>query len=358
MPEVDAILGISGWDRIADTLDSLLAGGGTGFTCFRPNDRFYTSQTRRILTTGGFSDYLKIAEGCSKRCAYCVIPTVRGPYRSVPMEQLEEEARGLAAQGVRELILVAQETTLYGTDLYGKKMLPELLRRLCRIPGIAWIRILYCYPEEITDEMIDVIRTEPKICHYLDVPIQHASDRILRRMGRRTDQASIRRIIGKLREQIPDIVIRTTLMTGFPGETEEDFEELFRFVDEMEFERLGVFAYSREEGTRAAEMEDQVPRETAAARRDRLMELQQEISGSVEKACVGNLFTTLVEGKLPDEDVYVGRTYMDAPDVDGMMFIRTGRELMSGTFVKVLATESGQYDLTGEIYDEESESAE
>ncbi len=358
MPEVDAVLGISGWQEIADTLDSVFAGTKEKREEFLPNNRFYTDQTKRILTTGGSYSYLKIAEGCSKRCTYCVIPSVRGPYRSVPMEQLEKEARELADKGVRELILVAQETTLYGTDLYGRKMLPELIRRLARIPGIAWIRVLYCYPEEITDELINVIRDEPKVCHYLDVPIQHASDRILKKMGRKTDEASIRRIVGKLREEIPDIVIRTTLMTGFPGETEEDFETLYRFVDEMAFERLGVFAYSREEGTPAAEMPDQVPADVANERRDRIMALQQEISASVEEACVGNLFTVMIEGRLPDEHVCVGRTYMDAPDVDGMIFVRTDADLMSGTFVKVSVTGSDQYDLTGEIFDEESESAE
>ena len=357
LPEVDAVVGISAWHTIADVLDEVFAKKGEKVQSFLPKDKLQSDSTRRMLTTGGHYAYLKIAEGCNKHCTYCIIPSIRGPYRSVPMERLVKEAEELAERGVRELILVAQETTVYGVDLYGKKMLPELLRRLCRIPGLAWIRVLYCYPEEINQELIDVMKAEKKICHYLDLPIQHASDRMLKRMGRQTTQAKLRETIAHLREEIPDIVLRTTLITGFPGETEADFEELRQFVDEMEFERLGVFPYSQEENTPAALMEDQVDEDVKAARRSAIMELQQEISSAVEESCVGNVFLAVIEGKLSDESVYVGRTYMDTPGIDGYVFIHCPEELESGTFVPVVITGSDEYDLIGEI-DHGDESAE
>jgi len=303
----------------------------------------------RVLTTGGHFAYLKIAEGCNKRCTYCIIPKVRGNFRSVPMEVLEAQARKLAEGGVRELILVAQETTFYGMDLYGKKALPELLRRLAAISDIYWIRVLYCYPEEITDELIDVIATEPKVCHYLDIPIQHAADNVLRRMARRTNQQELREMIGKLRERIPDICLRTTLISGFPGETQEDFEELYRFVNEMEFDRLGVFTYSQEEDTVAAEMPDQIDEDVKAFRRDELMELQQEIAFEKAEDMIGRVLTVMVEGKVADEDVYVTRTYRDAPNVDGYLFLNTTANLMTGDFVNVMVTDCNEYDLIGEI---------
>ena len=305
-----------------------------------------------MLTTGGHFAYLKIAEGCNKRCTYCIIPKVRGDYRSIPMEELTAQAEALAEKGVRELILVAQETTLYGVDLYGKKSLPELLHRLAAISGIYWIRILYCYPEEITEELIETIAAEPKVCHYLDIPIQHASDEVLRRMGRRTNQEELRQWIGRLRERIPDICLRTTLISGFPGETQEDFEELYRFVNEMEFDRLGVFPYSQEEDTKAAEMPDQVPEEVKCFRRDELMELQQAIAFEKAEQMIGRVLDVMVEGKVADEDVYVTRTYRDAPNVDGYLFLNTSATLMTGDFVKVLVTDSNEYDLIGEIYHE------
>jgi ribosomal protein S12 methylthiotransferase len=271
------------------------------------------------------------------------------------MEELVAEAQSLADQGVKELILVAQETTLYGVDLYGKKMLPELLHRLAQIDGIYWIRIQYCYPEEITDELIETIATEEKVCHYLDIPIQHGSDNILRRMARRTTQAQLREIIGKLRERIPDIALRTTLITGFPGETEEDHEELMAFVDDMEFERLGVFTYSAEEDTPAATYTDQVPEELKEQRRDEVMELQQEIAFEKSENMVGRILDVMIEGKVADESAYVGRTYMDAPNVDGYIFVNSGELFMSGDFVRVKVTGASEYDLIGEVYDESAE---
>ncbi len=350
MPEVDACVGTTAYDEIARVIRETLEGKKE--MCFADVDRLCGTKASRIVTTGGHYAFLKIAEGCDKHCAYCVIPKVRGRYRSVPMEELVEEAGELAKAGVRELILVAQETTVYGVDLYGEKMLPKLLHELCGVGGIQWIRILYCYPEEITMELIQAVKTEPKVCHYLDIPIQHASDRILKRMGRRTNQRQLKEIIGLLRREIPDIVLRTTLISGFPGETKEDHEILMDFVNEMEFERLGVFAYSQEEDTPAAGFEDQVEDEVKESRRQELMELQQDISLEGSKAMEGRVLEVLIEGKVADENVYVGRTYMDAPSVDGLVFVNTDETLMSGDFVKVQVTGALEYDLIGEMCDE------
>ena len=350
IPEVDAVLGTTTYDSIVEAIEQAI--GGEHMLKCEDIDRLVLTPAKRILTTGGHYAHLKIAEGCDKHCTYCIIPKVRGNYRSVPKESLLKEATELADKGVRELILVAQETTLYGMDLYGKKELPRLLHELAQIPGIYWIRILYCYPEEITDELIDAIAAEPKVCNYLDIPIQHASDNVLKRMGRRTDQAELRAIIGKLREKIPDICLRTTLISGFPGETQEDFEELYRFVNEMEFDRLGVFPYSQEEDTPAATMEDQVPQEVKEFRRDELMELQQDIAFDKAEDMVGRILTVMIEGKVADEETYVARTYRDAPNVDGYLFVNTSANLMTGDFVKVLVTDSNEYDLIGEIYHE------
>ena len=347
LPELDGILGIASWHMIGEVVERALRGEKPAV--FLPTGKPDCGRTGRILTTGGHYAYLKIAEGCSKNCSYCVIPHVRGRYVSVPMEQLLTEAEKLAEGGVKELILVAQETTLYGLDLYGRKCLPELLEKLCRIDGFRWIRLMYCYPEEITDELVDVICREEKICHYLDMPVQHASDRILKRMGRRTTRAQITEKIARLREKLPDIVLRTTFMTGFPGETEEDFRELCDFAEEISFERVGVFCYSPEEGTPAADMADQVDEETKAARRDRLMQLQQEISAETESSCVGADFVVMIEGYLPEDDVYVGRTYMDAPGVDSYIFVHTEENLISGDFAWVTVTGSDTYDLVGEL---------
>lgn len=350
IPEVDGILGTSTYDEISNVLKKVL--GGSRESCFHDLNALPNVEVPRVVTTGGYYAFLKIAEGCDKRCTYCIIPDLRGSYRSVPMERLIEEAKQLASQGVKELILVAQETTLYGIDLYKKKSLPKLLHELCKIPGIQWIRIQYCYPEEITKELIETIREEEKVCNYLDIPIQHASDRILKRMGRRTNQKQLREMIASLRSQIPDIALRTTLISGFPGETEEDQEEVMRFVDEMEFERLGVFAYSQEEDTPAAEFPDQVPQELKEERRDEIMELQQEISYEKSQSMIGKVLEVMIEGKVADENAYVGRTYMDAPGVDGLIFINTDLDLMSGDFVRAKVTGALEYDLIGEICDE------
>nr|WP_295274877.1 30S ribosomal protein S12 methylthiotransferase RimO [uncultured Blautia sp.] len=353
VPEVDAVLGTTSYGDIVKALEEAVA--GNHFEEFRDIDYLPDTGSKRVLTTGGHFGYLKIAEGCDKHCTYCIIPKLRGKFRSVPMERLIAQAEDMAEQGVKELILVAQETTVYGKDLYGKKSLHILLKKLCEIKGIRWIRVLYCYPEEIYDELIETIRDEKKICHYLDIPIQHASDRILKRMGRRTSKQELIDIVGKLRKEIPDIVLRTTLITGFPGETEEDHEELKEFVDEMEFDRLGVFTYSPEENTPAAEMADQVPEEVKEERRDELMELQQEISYDKGQDRIGQELLVMIEGKVADESAYIGRTYGDAPKVDGYIFVQTGELLMTGDFAKVRVTGALEYDLIGVLSDEYTE---
>ena len=353
MPEVDGILGISSLQEIPLLLEEAVSAHRP--VIFHPKEELPDTGSARVVTTGGHYAYLKIAEGCDKRCTYCIIPSIRGPYRSVPEEKLLEEARQLAQAGVKELILVAQETTVYGVDLWGEKRLPQLLKKLVRIPGIQWIRLQYCYPEELTEELIQVMKEEPKICHYLDIPIQHASDRILKRMGRRTTQEQLRRTIAWLREEIPDIALRTTLIAGFPGETQEDHEEMMRFVDEMEFERLGVFTYSAEEDTPAAGFSDQVEEERKCLWRDEIMELQQEISEEHCASMNGKVLEAMVEGQLSGERAYVARTYMDAPGVDGYLFIQTPEELVSGTFVQVRVTGALEYDLIGELYHESAE---
>ena len=319
IPEVDAILGTASWDRIVETIEEVLD-GGEHLQILEEMERPVRTEEKRLLTTGGHYAYLKIAEGCDKHCTYCIIPKVRGKYRSVPMEELLEEAGSLAEAGVKELILVAQETTLYGKDLYGKKSLHTLIRKLCRIPGLRWIRVLYCYPEEIYEELLQTMKEEPKFCHYLDLPIQHANDEILKRMGRRTTKKDLKEIISGLRREIPDIMLRTTLITGFPGETREQHEELMEFIDEMEFNRLGVFPYSAEENTPAALMPDQIPEDVKKERQAELMELQQEVAFDLAEAMVGKTVTAMVEGQVSGEDAYVARTYGDAPGVDGYLF--------------------------------------
>ncbi len=352
IPEVDVIVGTTAIDAIADALEEVLAGKPQNYLkdiSHMPAVYDHSAEHKRIVTTGGHYAYLKIAEGCDKHCSYCIIPKVRGHYRSIPMEELILEAERLVSFGAKEIILVAQETTLYGMDLYGEKRLPELLKRLCAIAGVYWIRLLYCYPEEITDELIETIRTQDKVCSYLDIPIQHASDRILKRMGRRTDRQELTDIITKLREQIPEICLRTTIITGFPGETQEEHESLLEFVDEMAFDRLGVFPYSPEEDTPAALFEDQVDEAVKLERQADIMELQQEIAFEKAQAAVGSTMLVMVEGRLPDEHAYVARSYKDAPNVGGFVFIQTERELMTGDFVRVKITGSYEYDLIGEI---------
>ena len=353
IPEVDAVLGTTSYGDIVKALDEVLK--GKSFQEFRDINELPAVSASRVLTTGGHFGYLKIAEGCDKHCTYCIIPSLRGRFRSIPEERLIQQAEYMASQGVKELILVAQETTVYGTDIYGKKTLHLLLKKLCGIKGIRWIRVLYCYPEEIYDELIQVMKEEKKICHYLDLPIQHASDRILKRMGRRTSKEQLVEIIGKLPREIPDIILRTTLITGFPGETEEDHQELMEFVDEMEFDRLGVFTYSAEEGTPAASMDGQIPEELKEARRDELMELQQEISLEKGNERIGQELLVMIEGKVSGESAYIGRTYGDAPNVDGYLFVQTGELLMTGDFAKVRVTGAMEYDLIGELADEYTE---
>lgn len=353
IPEVDAVLGTNSYNRIIEAVEAAL--GGEKYDEADALEGIPEVKAKRLLSTPSHYAYLKIAEGCAKNCTYCIIPQLRGRYRSLPMEELMEQAKDLAAQGVKELILVAQETTLYGIDLYGQKKLPELLQRLSLVNGIEWIRLLYCYPEEITDELIAEIKTNPKVCHYLDMPIQHTEDAVLKRMGRRTNHKQLKELIEKLRREIDDIAIRTTLIAGFPGETEEEHEELMYFINEASFDRLGAFAYSREEGTAAAEMEGQIPEKQKEAWRDEIMELQQEITADGNKEMVGRKIRVLIDGYMPDNEVYAGRTYRDAPDVDGYIFVHSDRKLMSGDMIDVLVTGAYEYDLTG---DEINESAE
>ena len=345
--EVDQVLGTTAYEKIVEAVDEALA-GSRGVE-EKPLSYLPQTDAKRMVTTGGHYAYLKIAEGCNKCCTYCIIPKLRGRYRSVPMERLIEQAKELAAQGVKELILVAQETTVYGVDLYGKKSLHLLLEQLCQISGLRWIRILYCYPEEIYEDLIQTMKREEKICHYLDLPIQHASDAVLRRMGRRTTRADLEQIVTHLREEIPDIVLRTTLIAGFPGETEEQHQEVMEFIDEMEFDRLGVFTYSQEEDTPAASMPDQIDEETKLNWQEELMELQQEIAFDRAEERTGSVVTAMIEGKVADEDAYVARTYGDAPNVDGLLFVQTAEELNSGDFVRVRITGAVEYDLIGEL---------
>jgi ribosomal protein S12 methylthiotransferase len=358
LPGVDAVVGTTAYDSIASVVAGVLEDSGlkgAGHAAFCDIDRLPPIKGNRIVTTGGHYAYLKIAEGCSKHCTYCVIPNVRGRYRSIPEEDLLAEARELAAQGVKELIVVAQETTVYGLDIYGEKRLHVLLKKLAAIRGIEWVRVEYCYPEELYQELVDTIRDEEKICRYLDIPIQHASDAVLKKMGRRTTQSDLRRIIDWLRQELPGVALRTTLISGFPQETEEDHEELMGFVEEMGFDRLGVFAYSQEEDTPAARLPGQIPEEVKERRRDEIMSLQQDISYERSQGFIGSTMKVMIEGRLPEEDVYVGRTYRDAPDVDGYIFIKSDRPLITGDFVTAKVTGADEYDLTGELTDEPAE---
>ena len=360
IPEIDACLGTSSFDKILDVIEELKARDGIEdaeeISVYDDIDRLATiTESNKVITSGTFMGYLKIAEGCDKFCTYCVIPHIRGHYRSVPMEQLLKEAEYMASQGIEELVLVAQETTCYGKDLYGEKRLHVLVRELAKIDGIKWIRLMYCYPEEIYDELLDCFKEEPKLLHYIDMPMQHSEDAILKRMGRRTDRASIEAVIGKLREAAPDIAIRTSLIAGFPGETQEDHEALMAFLDEQELDRVGVFTYSREDGTPAATFENQIDEETAEQWRNEIMELQQEISLDKNETFVGKIMQVIIEGYSSDDDVYVGRTYRDAPGVDGLVFVNCDYELMSGQIVDVRINEVGPYDMIGGIVDESAE---
>ena len=346
LPEVDAIVGTTATEAIVDAVEEALK--GKGYTHFEDINYLPPSHTKRVITSGTYMGYLKIAEGCDKHCTYCIIPKVRGNYRSVPMQELIEQAKYLVDNGITEICLVAQETTVYGTDLYGKKMLPELLHELSKIEDLQWIRLLYCYPEEITPELIYEIRDNAKVCHYIDMPLQHCEDRILKRMGRRTTKEEIRNTIQMIRKEIPDIVLRTSLIAGFPGETQEDHEALLNFIDEVEFNRLGVFTYSPEEGTPAAEFVDQVPEEKKEQWRDEIMALQQEISYDLNSAMIGKQLRVIVDGYLYKDEMYMCRSYMDAPGIDGCVFVASEEELLSGDFIDVKITDFNEYDLIGE----------
>lgn len=358
LPEVDAIVGTSSFDKIIEVIKELEAKDHNSEKKIIKSDdinRLATVDTNKIITSGTFMGYLKIAEGCDKYCTYCVIPHIRGRYRSVPMEKLIKEAKYMAKSGIKELVLVAQETTCYGTDLYGEKKLVDLIKELALIDGIEWIRLMYCYPEEITDDLIDLFAEEKKLCHYIDMPLQHCEDSILKRMGRRTDKQSIINVIEKFREKVPDIAFRTSLITGFPGETEEEHQSLMEFINTYEFDRLGVFTYSREEGTPAYNYDNQVDEELANKWRNEIMELQQDISYDKNDELVGTVMQVIIEGYSSDEDVYVGRTFRDAPNVDGLVFVQCDYELISGAIVDVKITESAPYDLIGVIQDEFTE---
>lgn len=351
MPEIDGIIGTTAYDTVAQVVEQTLAGQ----TAVSMKELSYipSGLTDRIRSGAGHVGYLKIGEGCSKNCSYCAIPSMRGRYRSVPMEELIEEAVKLTAGGVKELILVAQETTMYGVDLYGGKKLPELLERLSQIKAVQWIRILYCYPEEITEELAEEIRKNKKVCHYLDLPIQHCNDEILKKMGRRTDKRQLMEKIGMLRKRIPDIALRTTLISGFPGETEEQHEECIEFVKAMRFDRLGVFPYSPEEGTRAAGFEGQLEEEVKRRWADEIMETQQQVIFEANRNMVGRRITALVDGYLPEEDVYVARTYRDAPEIDGCVFFHSSAEILSGIMAELEVTDASGYDLIGMLCSEE-----
>ena len=348
IPEVDAIVSLNENDDIVKIIDETLKSKGI----INGSHEDIRNTSGRFITTPGHYEYLKIAEGCDKCCTYCIIPKIRGHYRSVPMEELLNEARMLAERGVKELILVAQETTLYGTDIYGRKSLPELLCKLSEIDGIEWIRLLYAYPEEVTDELIEVMSTTPKICRYIDIPIQSGSDAVLKKMGRRTDTSGIKEVVSKLRARMDDICIRTTVIAGFPGESESDYEETYRFINEMEFDRLGVFEYSPEEGTPAYDFRPQVADGEKKRRRDELYELQQAVSYEISQDLIGKELTVIIDGYLPDDDVYVGRSYRDAPDIDGLVFVYADRELVTGDMVRVTVTDAKEYDLEGRLTDE------
>lgn len=359
IPEIDACLGTTTFDKIVSVIKELEENDTNSFpqkvSNFDSIDRLADSCVQKVITSGTFMGYLKIAEGCNKYCTYCIIPHIRGKFRSVPMEELIAQATYMASQGISELVLVAQETTSYGIDLYGEKQLPKLVHELGLIEGIKVIRLLYCYPEEITDAMIQMFIDEPKLAHYIDMPLQHSEDAILKRMGRHTDKASIIEVIHKLRKAVPDIALRTTFIAGFPGETEEHHQKLLEFIDEIEFDRLGVFTYSREEGTPAANFPDQVDEELAVRWQKEIMELQQEISEDKNLSMIGSVITVVIEGYDPSVDAYVGRSYKDAPNVDGLVFVHCDYELMSGTYIDVRITEAGPYDLIGEIVDEFTE---
>lgn len=347
IPEVDAVVGTGNYNEIANVIN--LAYKGEKAAYYGKLESIDYLDEDRIISSNKQSVYLKISEGCDNRCTYCIIPYLRGNYRSRKIESLINEAEQLAQNGARELILVAQDTTRYGLDLYGRKMLPELIKRLSKIEGIEWIRLLYCYPEEIDDQLINEIATNPKVCRYLDIPIQHASDRILKLMGRRGNISEIRTVLNKLREKVEDIVIRTTMIVGFPDETDEDFEQLISFVDEFKFDRLGVFAYSKEDGTPAAKMKNQIPKRTKIKRQKAVLELQNAISKDKNNMRIGKVYKAIVDGIADDGIFYYGRTYAEAPEIDGLIYFTSSEPLTLGSFVNVKILNAEEYDLIGEV---------
>lgn len=346
IPEADVVVGIGANSDIGEVIDKAL--GGSKFGVYKDKEQLPLCG-ERVLSTLPFYAYIKIAEGCSNNCTYCAIPSIRGKFRSRSIEDILSEAKLLAQKGVKELVVVAQDTTRYGEDLYGEPSLAKLLDALCGIEGLEWIRVLYCYPERITDELIDVFARQDKICKYIDIPIQHCNDRILKLMNRKSDKKSLEALIKKLRERVPDIVIRTTLIAGFPSETEEEFEELCEFVNEIKFDRLGCFAYSAEESTPAAKMNGQLDDEVKSHRAEIVMEHQMFIAEERSNSLIGKTIKTVVEGYDKYAKIYFGRSYADAPDIDGKVFFSSGSPLKIGDFVNVLAQEVLDYDIVGKV---------
>ena len=341
LPEVDLFISIDEYDEFWDKIENLIDKN--------PKSQNTLDYLDRVISTGNTTAYLKIAEGCSNNCTYCAIPYIRGPYVSRKMEDVLEEAKQLANKGIKELIVIAQDTTKYGIDIYGKSCLAELLEKLCKIEGFKWIRFLYAYPESITDELIEVVKNNEKICNYFDIPLQHFSDKVLRKMNRKSDSKSIRKTIEKIRTKIPDVILRTTLIVGFPGETEEDFFELYEFVNEAKFEKLGVFKYSKEEGTPAAKIKDQVHHRTKQARLNKIMSLEQKISRIKLEEKIGNEYEAVVDGFSDDNKFICARSYMDIPNEDGTIFIKNNGKVKSGDFIKCKIIAVKNYDLIGEI---------
>ncbi|SHI78538.1 SSU ribosomal protein S12P methylthiotransferase [Geosporobacter subterraneus DSM 17957] len=350
LPEVDAIIGTGNFPEIIQILDDTLQGKKI-IKSGNINIQI-AEDLPRIISTPKHTAYLKIADGCDNGCTYCIIPKLRGSYRSRAIEQILKEAQALADNGVKEIILIAQDTTRYGIDLYGKYKLADLLKELCKIEALSWIRVLYCYPDEITEDVIEVIASEKKICKYLDMPIQHCNNQVLKRMNRRTNKEHILKVIDKLRRNCPEIALRTSLIVGFPGETEEQFKELKQFVSDVQFDRLGVFTYSQEEDTPAASLPDQIPEEIKEKRRDEIMIIQQQISYKKNMEKIGNIYDILVEEKVEGESVYIGRTAYDAPEIDGIVYVHSERTLGPGVFVRVLIKDALEYDLMGEMLNE------
>ncbi|MTK11987.1 MAG: 30S ribosomal protein S12 methylthiotransferase RimO [Clostridiaceae bacterium] len=349
LPEIDIMLGVNDYDKLNESIIKCMEDKNSKFYSCNYSDSSI-NEGKRILTTASFTAYLRIAEGCDNFCTYCIIPKIRGKYRSRNIENILEEAKNLAAQGVKEIILVAQDTTRYGIDIYGQKMLPKLINEISKVEGIQWIRILYCYPEEITDELIDEIANNDKVCKYLDIPVQHISDDILKLMGRRGRKQEIINNINKLRTKVDGIVIRTSIIVGFPGEREENFNELKDFIKEIKFDKLGVFKYSQEEGTPAAEMKEQVDEDIKQKREEELMMLQQTISKDINDSKINRTYEVIIEGN--EKEAWYGRSREMAPEIDGLVYFESDKKLQVGTMVKVKITNRSEYDLMGVVCNE------